>query len=163
PTMMGQAPTIPPPVTPAIPAPFAAPAPAPIAARPPTPQPMAYAPPPGFDPSAVEVQDGSRAIEVAAMFEDSVVEVRHLSDPSAGQVTGLTKGLLGGGSLALAIAFITFVVAYVQQAALSAQWEAWDAAGKPHNEFLATLPGGGREGPGLDILVSVCMIFGLYA
>ena len=41
----------------------------------------AFTPPPGFDPSAVEVQDGSRAIEVNAMFEDAIVEVAPPLEP----------------------------------------------------------------------------------
>src|SRR5437879_5645577 len=60
------APFPPPPVA-APPPPFGAPAqsfaPPPRPAAPP-PANYNYGPPPGFDPSAVEVQDGSRAIEV---------------------------------------------------------------------------------------------------
>ncbi len=164
PTMQAPAPAFPPPPTAAanIPSPFGAPAPAPAASyAAPAPQPRApvnYGPPPGFDPSAVEVQDGSRAIEVAAMFEESVVKVQHLTNPNSGVVTGATKGLLGAGAISLVVAFITFVVAYVQVAALMKAWEAWDASGKPHSEFIVP-----REGPFLDILSSVCLVFGIYA
>jgi TonB family protein len=119
---------------------------------------MQYQPPPGFDPSAVEVQDGSRAIEVNAMFEDAIVEVAHLSNPQAGTVTGMTKGLLAGAVLTLSVSFVIFVVSFFQVSALRRAWEAWDAAGKPHNEFPVP-----REGPALDILVSVLLIFGVYA
>src|SRR5690349_824963 len=47
------------------------------------------APPPfgGDDLSAVEVQDGSHAIEVAAMFEDAVLDVRYFSHPNSGEST----------------------------------------------------------------------------
>ncbi|MDB4965706.1 MAG: putative abductin-like protein [Myxococcales bacterium] len=122
-------------------------------------QPMSsFTPPPGFDPSAVEVQDGSRAIEVNAMFEDAIIEVAHLSNPQAGTITGATKGLLGSGFLSLAVAFITFVVAYVQAGATRRAWDAWDASGKPHAEFIVP-----REGPALDILFVVCLVFGIYA
>jgi FHA domain len=164
-TMQAPAPFPPPPAAAAnIPPPFGAPqppqgfAPAPRQAAP---QPQAnynYGPPPGFDPSAVEVQDGSRAIEVAAMFEDAVVKVQHLSNPAAGVVTGATKGLLGGGILALVVAFITFVVAFVQVSALQNAWEAWDASGKAHNEFVVP-----HDGPLFDVLASVCLVFGLFA
>jgi TonB family protein len=140
-----------------VPSPFAAPQQAQSAYRA-SAQPMSFTPPPGFDPSAVEVQDGSRAIEVNAMFEDAIIEVRHLSNPTAGTITGGTKGLLGGGLISLAIAFITFIVAYAQAGAVRKAWEAWDAAGKPHNEFIVP-----REGPGLDILFVVTMLFGIYA
>jgi hypothetical protein len=102
--------------------------------------------------------DGSRAIEVAAMFEDAVVDVHHFTNPNSGVVTGATKGLLAGGAISLVAAFITFVVAYVQAAALKAAWEAWDASGKAHNEFMVP-----REGPLMDILVTVFLFFGVYA
>jgi hypothetical protein len=140
-----------------VPSPFAPPQQAQPAYRAPA-QPMQFSPPPGFDPSAVEVQDGSRAIEVNALFEDAIIEVRHLSNPTAGTISGGTKGLLGGGLIAMAIAFITFIVAYAQAGAVRKAWEAWDNAGKPHNEFIVP-----RDGPGLDILFVVCMIFGIYA
>lgn len=141
-----------------VPNPFAPPAqPQAAAYRAPAATPQ-FTPPPGFDPSAVEVQDGSRAIEVNALFEDAIIEVQHLTNPQAGTISGATKGLLGAGALSLAVAFITFVVAYFQVGAVRKAWEAWDAAGKPHNEFVVP-----REGPALDILVVVCMVFGIYA
>ena len=140
------------------PSPFAAPQPPQAAAYRAPAAPMQFQPPPGFDPSAVEVQDGSRAIEVNAMFEDAVLSVAHLSNPQAGTITGATKGLLGAGAAALLISFISFIVAYVQVSAIHKLWEAWDAAGKPHNEFMVP-----RSGPFLDILATVTLVFGIYA
>jgi pSer/pThr/pTyr-binding forkhead associated (FHA) protein len=144
------------------PAPFAAP-PAPFAAPPQqqayrAPAQMSYQPPPGFDPSAVEVQDGSRAIEVNAMFEDAIIEAVHLTNPQAGSISGATKFLLGGGAAALFVSFVTFIIAFVDASKIHRAWEAWDAAGKPHNEFIVP-----REGPFLDILATVTVIFGVYA
>jgi hypothetical protein len=186
-TMMGQAPVLPTPTAPRAPAPppvaaapppvaappVAAPpvavpppagVPSPFAAAAPAPAPRApaapvnFGPPPGFDPSAVELTDGSRAIEVAAMFEDSVLEVRHLSNPQAGVVTPMTKalGLIGGGSLI--VAFIIFVVSYVQVSALKKRWEEWDNSGKPHNEFVVP-----REGPVMDVVETLLIILGVYS
>jgi TonB family protein len=151
----------PPPPFAAPPPPFAQPAPQQQSYRAPAaPQGYSagYAAPPGFDPSAVELQDGSRAIEVNAMFEDAIIEAVHLTNPQGGVVSGQTKALLGAGIVSLGIAMITFVVAFVQASALHKAWDAWDAAGKPHNEFVVP-----REGPVLDILVSVTLIFGVYA
>ena len=48
----------------------------------------------------VETQDGARAIEVAAVFDDAVMAVRHLDNPSGGRLSRLTKGILGGAALA---------------------------------------------------------------
>jgi pSer/pThr/pTyr-binding forkhead associated (FHA) protein len=140
-----------------VPSPFAPPQQAQPAYRS-SAQPMQFQPPPGFDPSAVEVQDGSRAIEVNALFEDAIIEVAHLSNPTAGTITAGTKGLLGAGLASMLIAFITFMVAYVQAGMVRRAWEAWDATGKPHNEFIVP-----REGPALDIIFVLCMVFGIYA
>ena len=49
------------------------------------------------DMSAIEVEDGSRAIEVVAMFEDAAIDVRHFTNPQAGEVTGATKAMFFGG------------------------------------------------------------------
>jgi hypothetical protein len=38
------------------------------------------------------------------MFEDSVVDVHHFTNPQAGVITGATKGLLAGGALSLLVA-----------------------------------------------------------
>ncbi|HZS35385.1 MAG TPA: AgmX/PglI C-terminal domain-containing protein [Polyangia bacterium] len=86
----------------------------------------------GFERSAIE--DGSRrAIEVAALFEDSVVEVAHLADPRAG-VTRATRALLASGAAAGALALVMFVAAYA-----------------------------GAESRVLDALVPLAMMYGLYA
>ena len=36
------------------------------------------------------LRDGARAVEVSALFEEAVIEVRHFDDPSGGQVTSAT-------------------------------------------------------------------------
>lgn len=113
--------------------------------------------PPGYDPGAVEVQDGSRAVEVAAMFEEAVLDVRHFTDPSSGVVTGATKGMLGGGLAALFAALVVFVIEYAQVSKLKEAWEEWDRQGKPHNEFPVP-----HEGPLFDILVTVFLIAGTF-
>jgi len=64
---------------------------------------------PAPDPS-VELLDGSRTIEVTALFNDSVLQVRHLADSEHGRITPVTLGVAGvgwaafiaGGVLALA-------------------------------------------------------------
>lgn len=49
----------------------------------------------------VETQDGARAIEVAAVFDDAVLAVRHLDNPKAGRVSRMTKGILGAAAVSL--------------------------------------------------------------
>jgi hypothetical protein len=61
--------------------------------------------------SEIEVENGTRAIEVAAMFEEAVVEVRHLTDSSPRGVTPATRALLAGGLVSLGAALGTFALA----------------------------------------------------
>jgi hypothetical protein len=110
----------------------------------------------GYDASAVELQDGSRAIEVTAMFEDAVVDVHHFTDPKGGQVTGATKGLLFGGAGALIASLVVFVVAFIQVAQQKAIKEAWEAQGKP----LSDLPVQ-HDGPLFDIIFGTLFVFGI--
>jgi hypothetical protein len=65
----------------------------------------------------VETSDGARAIEVAAVFDNAVLDVRHFDSPSAGRMSGLTKGLLGSAGAALLGTFALFADSYVQVAA----------------------------------------------
>jgi hypothetical protein len=51
---------------------------------------------PAPDPS-VELLDGSRTVEVTALFHDSVLQVRHLADSEHGRVTPLTFGIAAAG------------------------------------------------------------------
>jgi hypothetical protein len=110
-----------------------------------------------YDTSAVEVE-GTRAIEVIAMFEDSIVDVTHLDDPKPGRITRTTTALLASGGVALAAAIGLFLRAVVQAAHLRSAWALWDAQGKAHAEF--PLP---RGGVGADLLVLVLLTFGVYA
>ena len=52
-----------------------------------------------------------RAVEVAALFEDAVVEVAHLDDPRAG-VTRATRALIASGAAAAVVTLIGFFAAY---------------------------------------------------
>ena len=101
----------------------------------------------GHHVEEIEVRDGARAVEVSAMFEDAVLEVRLFQNPAVGEVLAATKGLLaigGGGAFG---AFVMFIVAFVQVGAIRDAREAWDAAGKPYHEFK--MP---RENPATDIV-----------
>ena len=57
---------------------------------------FAPSPPVAVDP-VLDRQDGSRAIEVTTMFEDTVVSVRHLDNPRSGKISGFTWSLTGLG------------------------------------------------------------------
>jgi pSer/pThr/pTyr-binding forkhead associated (FHA) protein len=98
----------------------------PLAAPPPQPpMPGNFAPPPGmggpatgaaapapqFGADSFEDMGGARAIEVAAMLGDSVVGVKHVSEPRGGKVTPVTYGLFATGAALLLMSAIAFGVA----------------------------------------------------
>ncbi len=173
--------------TPAAPSPVAAAVPPPIAG--PIPPPMAHAVAPqharpaagaapaaaaqgvfggqatafagAIDVSNVELTDGSRAIEVAAMFEDAVIDVHHLSNPKAGVVTGATKGIIGGSVAGLLLAFIMFFMAKVEVSTYKHAKEQWekDNPGKSVQEFVAA--NSKPSNPFYDIFLLTLFIGGL--
>ncbi len=135
----------------------------------------AVPPPPGFSSAApialapmplvpmnfpgaeeVEVRDGARAVEVSAMFEDAVLDVRLFDNPQAGVLSGATKALVGMGAVALLASFILLLVAYVQVGKVRADREAWLDAGKPYSGFVAP-----KDSPILDISCASALIFGV--
>ena len=139
------------------PAPFGAPA---AAAAPAAPAAAAHghgAPagglsiPPAYGPKAfvpqlppqvleqVELRDGSRAVEVAALYEDAVIEVRHFDDPKGGKVTGATNGMIYGGLASLGIVFLLFLTNYItvsREVALEEKWEHENAAAAPDKKAV---------------------------
>ena len=60
--------------------------------------------------SRVRIPVTNRAVEVAAMMGDSVVGVRHISDPHSGTVSRLTYGLFAVGAALLITAGVAFAV-----------------------------------------------------
>jgi hypothetical protein len=135
----------------AIPPPPGFSAPAPIALAPMPLMPMNF---PGSE--EVEVRDGARAVEVSAMFEDAVLDVRLFDNPQAGVLSGATKALVGMGAAALLASFIMLLVAYVQVGKVRADRDAWLDAGKPYSGFVAP-----KDSPFLDIACASALIFGI--
>lgn len=138
------------------------------------PPPPGFAPPPGmgavgagglaggapggfmFGRDEIEERDGTRAVEVQAMFEDAVLDVRLFQNPQAGVISGGTKGLLGVGAAALFGALVMLIVAFVQVSHIREQREAWEAAGKPYHEFK--MP---KDHPATDIVCASLLVIGL--
>ena len=118
PTTFSAPPAAPPPrpAAPAAPpvaaAPPRAPAPPPAAApRPAAPAASAsLGAAPAFGLDSADDMGGARAIEVAAMLADSVVEVKHVSNPRGGKVSGATYGLFGLGGVLILLSFAAFFV-----------------------------------------------------
>jgi TonB family protein len=98
---------------------------------------MAQAGPP-VDMEEVEVRDGSRAIEVTALFEGNVEAVGSYSDPKSGKVTSLTFGLLGVAGVCFVAIFGMLLAFLVKVGSLKEAAETWaNANGKMPAEFPA--------------------------
>lgn len=72
-------------------------------------------------------QSGARAVEVTALFDGAVQEVRHLSNPHAGKISSFTKGVLAFSAVSLGTVMTLFGSAYVQ---VSAEKEAAESQSK---------------------------------
>ena len=73
----------------------------------------AMAPPTGFQQSMAESADdvtGARAVEVAAMLGDSVVGVKHCTDPRVGHITSVTWLFLALSTMAFVVSVVAFAV-----------------------------------------------------
>jgi hypothetical protein len=154
-----------PPPMPATALPLAAPA-APAFAPPPAayvPPPMAapmaasIAPPPGLRPppgmavpygatapiapafgagDAIDDLGAARAVEVAAMLGDSVVQVKHCMDPKSGKVSSMTYGLAAAGAAMLLMAVSSFAIAVQNASHNHAKYDEWvDTLKKPEYSF----------------------------
>jgi hypothetical protein len=89
--------------------PKAAPPPLPVMPKPA----MPVAPPApaiAFADAMGDDEPGARAVEVATMLGDSVVDVKHCMDPHSGKVTAKTWGFLAGGLACLLTSATAFYV-----------------------------------------------------
>ncbi len=59
---------------------------------------------------SAEIEQTGKAIEVATMLGDSVVDVKHCMDPHSGKVTSKTWALLATGALCVVVSAIAFYV-----------------------------------------------------
>ncbi len=129
----------PPVVTPVV-APVAAPVPVAAAA----PRAAAAVPAAAFSTSAqanpvaaeVEVHDGTRAIEVQALFRGVVMNTRHLYDPQAKATSGQAKTMMLIGAVCIAVALGWFLKTVGAVAAEKAAFEVHMAAGKDTKSFV---------------------------
>ena len=105
----------------------------------------------------IESRDGARAVEVSALFEDVVHEVRLLQNPAAGVLQPLTRGVIWAGAIGIVAALTWFMVAYVQVAKLRQDRDAWELTGKPMAEFRATLK---KDHPATDVACGTLLVVG---
>jgi TonB family protein len=127
--------------------PFAAAAPAAAAQAAAPAEPAKFSIPPAYGTKAflpvvpphiseqVETRDGSRAVEVAALFEDAVLTVKHFDNPTSGQVSPATKGILAVGFGSIAVMFLLFLHSYIIVSKEKAEFEEWEK----HNAALSAM------------------------
>ncbi|HEX4420298.1 MAG TPA: AgmX/PglI C-terminal domain-containing protein [Kofleriaceae bacterium] len=111
-------------------------------------------------PRAAETTDelgGARAIEVAAMFGDSVIDVKHCMDPRGGKITPATWGWFATGVVCLLISAIAFATAVQTSADDAARRDTWTRIQhRPAYAFRPTV-----LNPGIDWLAAGGFVFGL--
>lgn len=101
---------------------------------------------------------GGRAIEVAAMLGDSVVDVKHLSEPRAGRVSRTTYALFIGGAAMLLMAGVAFFTG-VSNAEFNKQSKAaWVAENQAVHDWRPRL-----ISPALDWMALGGLASGLFA
>ncbi|HXU84089.1 MAG TPA: FHA domain-containing protein, partial [Polyangia bacterium] len=163
-----------PPAAPYQPAPpqqpqYAAPPPAYAPPPRPAPPPQYAAPPPAYAPpplgaggaghhmaAEVEVHDGTRAVEVQALYRGVVINTRHLFDAAGAGKGAQSKGLLLGGVALMAVALITFLVTVIDVGKEKEEYERHLAAGKEMKTFFFK-----SRSAGLDVLVFGGLAVGL--
>ncbi|HEY5938782.1 MAG TPA: AgmX/PglI C-terminal domain-containing protein [Kofleriaceae bacterium] len=88
---------------------------------------------------------GARAIEVATMLGDSVVDVKHCMDPRGGKVTRATWAFLAGGVAALIVSGISIATSVDIAAENEAKQAALRKAGAPERAYRPTPVGTGTS------------------
>ncbi len=145
--------------------PAAAPAPMPVVTQtlpPPVPftAPRAIAAAPAapmYMSTETDDLSGARAIEVATMLGDSVVNVKHCMDPKGGKVTSKTWGFVAAGLVCLATSATAFAVSVNEAARNKGALDYWTHVQKrPAHAFRPA-----TSGIGLDYLAFGGLAFGL--
>ncbi|HEY4183786.1 MAG TPA: TonB family protein [Polyangia bacterium] len=113
-----------------------------------------YSGPSGYTggPSAaageVEVNDGSRAVEVQTVFRGVVTNARVLANPGAKTTQGVGTGMFFAGVALAAIALFTFVATAMDVGAEKQAYEDWQTAGKEAKNFAWK-----HRNPAMDVVV----------
>ncbi len=111
-----------------------------------------------FDSTAT-LGTGARAIEVAALLGDSVVDIKHCSDPRSGKVTRATWGFIALGASALIASTIAFGLSVSNAATNKGALEDWTRV--QHRPAHAFRPH--RLGSGYDVFAFGGLALGLGA
>ena len=104
----------------------------------------------------VEELDGTRALEVQALFRGVVVNTRHLFDPGAKALSGQARGMLAGGIFAILVAFVVFVYTVIDVGGEKIAFDAHIAANKEARAFNWK-----PRSPAVDAVVFLGLALGL--
>ncbi len=123
----------------------------------PTAAPRNIVPMPTYASTEADDAGGARAIEVATMLGDSVVDVKHCMDPRSGKVTSKTWCFVAAGLVCLATSATAFAVSVNEAARNQGALDYWTHVQKrPAHAFRPS-----TSGPGLDYLAFGGLAFGL--
>jgi len=95
---------------------------------------------------SAEYEQGGKAIEVATMLGDSVVDVKHCMDPHSGKITSRTWALLATGALCVLVSAIAFYVSVSTAAYNKGALEYWtQVAHKPAYSYRPQMLSAGYD------------------
>ncbi len=83
----------------------------------------------------VECQDGSRAVEVQALYRGVVLNARHLSDPTGRSTQGQAKAMLFAGVALVVLAFVSFFATIYDVGSEKARYETFMSEGHEAKDF----------------------------
>jgi hypothetical protein len=95
---------------------------------------------------SAEFEQTGKAIEVATMLGDSVVDVKHCMDPHSGKITSRTWALLATGAFCVLVSAISFYVSVSNAAYNKAGLQYWtEVAHKPAHAYRAHIMSTGYD------------------
>jgi TonB family protein len=104
----------------------------------------------------VELMDGSKAIEVQALYRGIVINTRHLTDPSGKSSAGSSKAFIAAGVAAIIVALGVFLFTMITAGQEKARYDKFIGDGGESKNFQWT-----SHSPALDVTVFGGMIVGL--
>ena len=137
-------------------------APSPQFAPPPAAAPQPTFAAPGFGAPAshvaaeVELLDGSKAIEVQALYRGVVINTRHLTDPSGKSSAGQSKLFIAAGVASIIVALGVFLSTMISAGQEKARYDTFMNDGGESKNFQWT-----HHSPALDVTVFGGLIAGL--
>jgi TonB family protein len=112
--------------------------------------------PASYAAAEVELMDGSRAIEVQALYRGVVIATRHLTDATGKTSAGKAKALLGAGIAAILVALGVFLSTVITAGHERSRYERYMADGGDAKNFQWT-----HHSPALDVTVFGGVVLGI--